>query len=145
MPNGINEALFAAQKAMPQIQKDKINPHFGNRYVGLESVLEAVLPVLQEQDILMTQALSTLAPNGVPGITTRFVHVPTGEFFEDSTPLILDKQTPQALGSAITYTRRYTLLSALGLVADEDDDAESATSTPTRQPNTISGAKKAVF
>jgi hypothetical protein len=38
--------------------------------------------------------------------------------------------TPQAMGSAITYARRYSLVAFLGLVADEDDDGNAGSAPP---------------
>lgn len=41
-------------------------------------------------------------------------------------PLMMDKQTPQGQGSALTYARRYALCAMLNIAADEDDDGQSA-------------------
>ena len=131
-PTNIHQALFQAQAAMPDIQKNALNPHFKNRYVTLEELLDKVLPVLHEHDILLTQFVSNV--DGAPALTTRFTFVGEGGgFVEDIAPLVLDKHTPQAVGSAITYMRRYALMAALGLTADEDDDAEAATSKPVKK------------
>jgi len=51
-------------------------------------------------------------------------------------------KTPQATGSAITYARRYALLAALGL-ATEDDDGQTAASTPTLRSNGRSQPERA--
>ena len=58
------------------------------------------------------------------------IHVPTKEEMTFAAPLVLGKPGPQEVGSAITYMRRYTLLSILGLVGEEDDDAERAQPAP---------------
>jgi hypothetical protein len=58
--------------------------------------------------------------------------VPTGESVEDVMPLMLVKEDPQAQGSAITYARRYSLLTLLSLTADEDDDGEAARDNSTK-------------
>lgn len=114
---------------MPGIQKDSINPHFGNSYVSLDRVLDIVLPVLHARRILLLQLPANI--DGRPALTTSFIHIDEKGIHtsvESTTPLVLDKETPQAFGSALTYTKRYALLSSLGLTADEDDDAEEATS-----------------
>lgn len=121
----LTEALLKAQKEVPDLQKNAINPHFGNRYISLDSLMEQVLPILQENDLLLTQAPTEI--DGGPALLTRFTHVPSGECVEATMPLILDRQNAQGLGSAITYARRYALMSWLSLVADEDDDANAAT------------------
>ena len=118
-------ALFAAQGAMPDLQKNAINPHFKNTYITLDSLLERVLPVLRDNFLMLTQIPDNSGSH--PSLRTTITHVPTGESLEGNCPLVLDRDTPQAVGSAITYMRRYSLMSILGLVADEDDDAEAAT------------------
>lgn len=117
--------LLDVQANCPTLGFDAKNPHFKNSYVTLGKVLETVLPLLQERGVLLTQPLSN-TPFG-PAIYTRFTDTETGEVIEDAVPLVLEKDSPQAAGSAITYFRRYGILSGLGLVGDEDDDAESAT------------------
>jgi len=42
------------------------------------------------------------------------------------TPFIVEKQSPQAVGSALTYYRRYGILLLLNLVGEADDDGEKA-------------------
>lgn len=123
-PKSLTEALLKTQKEMPDLQKNAINPHFGNRYISLDSLMEQVLPVLQANDLLLTQAPTEV--DGGAALLTRFTHVPTGESVEATMPLILDRQNAQGLGSALTYARRYALMAWLGLVADEDDDANGA-------------------
>lgn len=119
------EKLLEVQKGCPTLGFDASNPHFKNRYITLGKVLEIVLPLLQQQGVFLSQPLG-LGPNG-PVQITRFVDVETGETYEEAAPLVLEKQSPQAVGSASTYYKRYAVLSALGLVGDEDDDAEQAT------------------
>jgi hypothetical protein len=68
-----------------------------------------------------------VSPVGItPALRTRLTHVPTAEYEEDSMPLSAGKETPQGQGSAITYARRYSLMAALNIVADKDDDANAA-------------------
>ena len=119
------EALLAVQKSAPKIQKDAINPHFKNKYISLDKLVPQILPVLNEEGLILTQ-LPTGDEQGNPALTTRITFAATGECIEATLPLILDKQNSQGVGSALTYARRYALLSFLGLVADEDDDGERA-------------------
>lgn len=123
-------ALLAAQREIPSLVKSAENPHFGSKYIPLEAVIEAVVPVLQKHGILLMQNLS--ASLSGPALTTVFQY--GGESSSYTVPLILEKQTPQAVGSAITYMRRYAILSALALVADADDDAEAAMTRTAKTP-----------
>lgn len=125
----LSSKLLEVQAECPTLGFDASNPHFKNKYVTLGKVLETVLPLLQSKGILLTQFLSTVYGTSDPALNTRFRDTETGELYDETVPLVLEKQTPQALGSAITYFRRYAILSALGLVGDEDDDAEAATSS----------------
>lgn len=99
--------------------------------------MEQVLPVLRDQEVLFMQPLSAVGSE--PAIVTRFTHVPTQETLEFTSPLVLGSIKPQEWGSSITYARRYALLTALGLVADADDDAEAATPRPKRVDVKIEG------
>jgi hypothetical protein len=151
VPKTLNEALLAVQKSAPALQKDAINPHFKNRYISLDSLMPQILPVLNENGLVLAQLPSYIGhDNPVPALTTRITHALTGESFEATMPLILDKQNAQGQGSALTYAKRYALLSTLGLVADTDDDGAAASTrevevvnkrkTATKKaPETISG------
>lgn len=52
----------------------------------------------------------------------------SGQYIEyDPIYMKPDKQTPQAIGSAITYSKRYSLSAVFGITSDEDDDGNQAT------------------
>lgn len=122
----LSEKLLEVQQELHgKLVFDSSNPHYKNEYLSLGGITDALLPVLQGKGILLTQFLAQTF-HGLPAITTRFTLVENGEEIEATVPLVLAKDDPQAAGSAITYFRRYSILSALGLVADEDDDANGA-------------------
>jgi hypothetical protein len=82
---------------------------------------------------------------GEPGSTdvlifTTILHE-SGQFITLAPLRMAAGTTPQATGSAITYGRRYALLAALGLAA-EDDDGQSAASTPTLRSQSRSQSKR---
>jgi ERF superfamily len=87
-----------------------------------------ILPLLNENGLVLTQEPSFVTYDGnvQPTLVTRLVHVATDEVQRSEMLLMLDKNTAQGLGSAITYARRYSILSILGLVADVDDDGNQA-------------------
>lgn len=121
---------------MPGIQKDSVNPHYKNTYVSLEKLMEVVLPALNENNLVLLQLPTNV--DGKPALRTQLLYEPTGESIEDTMLLILDRDNPQGQGSAITYARRYSLMSILGLVADEDDDGESASGNESTEAATES-------
>lgn len=126
----IYSALFDIQKqGIEGLTKDSTNPHFKNTYISLGKLIDTVAPILTDAGILLIQQPTTV--DGAPALRTVLYHTESGTSVEDTTPLMLEKDNPQGLGSAITYQRRYSLMSVLGLVADEDDDGNAA-SRPTR-------------
>lgn len=120
----LHQALAKAQSEMPLVKKTESNPFFKSKYAGLPSVLEVILPILHKNDLYMSQ--SPINEGDKVGVRTRIVHAPTGEMLEDSFTMTLSKNDPQGAGSAITYARRYALVSMLGLNVDEDDDGNVA-------------------
>ncbi len=140
------DKLLDLQQNPPQLLKDAVNPHFGNDYISLGAVLEAVVPELTSRGLVLTQAMTYLDSNGtiVPALQTRLTEAETDEFISNVTPLVLEKESPQAVGSAITYFRRYGILTLLGFNADADDDAEATKGTVSKSKSTSgqSGQKR---
>lgn len=117
------EALAKAQGEMGAAKKGKTNPHFRSRYADLASVWEAIREPLAENGLSVVQQTST-SRDGVRVLTT-LMHA-SGEWVRDSCWLPVTQQTPQAYGSALTYARRYSLASVVGVCSEEDDDANAA-------------------
>lgn len=113
------QALAAAIADMPDPKKNAKNPHFNNRFADLGQVLECVREPLANHGLLMTQTCDG------PVLITRVWHPKSGQWIESRMTLVLDKQTAQAQGSAITYARRYALKALFGMV-DVDDDGSAA-------------------
>ena len=122
-------ALLAAQKEMKNPAFDSMNPHFKSKFASLSAVREAVLPILLKHGLVLTQFPK--GSDGAAGCVNRLLHT-SGEWLEEDCLLPLDKNNAQGAGSAITYSRRYSLQSIAGVVADEDDDANAA-SAPVAQ------------
>lgn len=122
----INELASALNKAQAELQsakKDANNPFFKSKYADLTSVWEAARPVLAKNGLSVAQTV------GLTGLTTILMHS-SGQYIEDTMPIVVAKQNdPQALGSAITYARRYALAAIVGVVAD-DDDGNAAAAKP---------------
>lgn len=119
----IAPALLAAQAEIKSALKDSTNPHFKNRYADLESVIAAVKPSLNKHGIVYLQPASE-SEDGRLHLTTRLLHE-SGEWMESTAVCPLPKADPQGFGSAMTYLRRYSLASFIG-VAQSDDDGEGA-------------------
>ena len=129
-------ALAKAQGNMRSAKKDGLNTHFGNRYASLSNLLEAATPALSANGLSVVQASESVREDGAPPVgivTTRLLHS-SGEWIESTLAVPLAASLSyQELGKALTYLRRYSLASMVGITSDEDDDGETdarARSTP---------------
>lgn len=129
--------FIAAQAEMPNPKKDAVNPHFNNKFASLESVLSAGVPILNKHGFALAQQVTSI--DGLPALKTQLIHK-SGRVIEDTMLLLLQSNTPQAQGSALTYARRYALMALLGMAA-EDDDGQAATSPAqnTQAPGPVTG------
>jgi hypothetical protein len=129
-------ALVEAQKEMQNPAFDSTNPHFKNRFASLAAVREVVIPVLNKHGLSLSQWPISMVEGGC-GCVNLLMHA-SGEWIEEVLTLPLDKNNAQGAGSAITYARRYSLQAIAGVVADEDDDANAA-STPAKKKASENG------
>lgn len=125
----IASAYVAAFAEIEGAVKDAKNPHLKSKYADLPSVIAAIKPALIKHGLAFTQPCEP-SPNGV---TVRTVlHHGTGETLDLGGLFVpANKQDAQGFGSALTYARRYSLLSAFG-VPTEDDDGHSASASMNR-------------
>ena len=133
--DSIAELASALSKAQGQIKPakmDKVNPFFKSNYASLGSVWDVCRKPLAENGLSIVQ--SPIAPLGdlnAIGLTTRLFHE-SGEYLEDTMYITMEesKNNAQAAGKIITYLRRYALSAMLGIVADEDTDANGEAKAP---------------
>ena len=121
--SGIAKAFVQAQKEFAPALKTSTNPHFKSNYVDLSGCIEAVIDALHNHGIALMQKTHE-CDTGVK-LETIFVHESGEQMTGGLLHVPADKNTPQGYGSALTYARRYSLMSACG-IAPEDDDAEFA-------------------
>jgi hypothetical protein len=125
MSDSLNElatALSKAQALMEPATKDQSNPFFKSNYADLASVWKACRGPLSANGLSVTQLASTDGPKVT--IITMLLHS-SGQYISSELSMQADKITPQGIGSAITYARRYALSAIVGISA-EDDDGNSA-------------------
>lgn len=115
-------AFALAQQEMENAAKDAVNPHFRSKYATLEAVREATLGALNKHGFIVLQRI-TVDGNGQRSVNTKLMHV--GGYQEEAWYPI-PEGTPQQVGSAITYARRYSWSAICGIAAEEDDDANEA-------------------
>jgi hypothetical protein len=116
-------ALVKAQTDMGNAVKGASNPFFKSKYADLNAIREACLPGLNANGITVLQPTTVL--DGKLYVETLLLHE-SGEFISGVYEVVVGKQNdPQSLGSAISYSRRYSLQSMVNIGAD-DDDGEKA-------------------
>jgi hypothetical protein len=128
----IYQKLHLAKQSMGKVIKNATNPHFKRSYADINSIIETVEPILLDCGLLLIQPIKD------DKVYTIIVDIENGDRFESfmTLPPITDAQK---LGSAVTYFRRYTLVSLLSLQA-VDDDGETASKAPKAKP-TLDGER----
>ena len=117
--NELYKALASAQAVLGRADKDGKNPHYRSRYATLTSVIEAVRPVFAEHGLSIMQ--HPHHNDGMVQLTTIIGHA-SGQWTRSVCSVPIGKRNDShALGSAISYLRRYALASVACLVQDDDD------------------------
>lgn len=129
--NELAGALAKVQATAPTVVKDKtakIQPKNGGEYrysyADLGSVWEAIRKPLADNGLSVAQFPET-TDNGNVIVETILMHT-SGQWLSSALVTRPRDDTPQSIGSAITYLRRYALSAMVGVVADEDDDGAAA-------------------
>lgn len=123
-------ALAAAQMKMGKALKSANNPHFKSKYADLASVVDACMPALNECGIAVIQP--TTDDDSGRYVETILIHGESGEMLKCRVPLIVSKNDMQGYGSAVTYARRYGLMSMAGIAPEDDDGNAAAKAAPTK-------------
>lgn len=121
--NELFSALSKAQSSILSAKKDSTNPFFKSKFADLASVWDAIRKPLTDNGLCIIQTCE--GQIGAMFIITWLGHS-SGQWMKSRCPLNPAKNDPQSLGSVITYMKRYALSAIVGVVADEDDDAEIA-------------------
>ena len=131
--NALAAALAAAQGKIENASKDSANPYFRSRYADLASIWDAIRGPLSEHGLAVVQPVRVEGSSVT--VTTLLAHA-SGQWISSDLTMTAQRQmkdgggwekldSPQAIGSCITYARRYALAAMAG-VAPEDDDGEGA-------------------
>jgi hypothetical protein len=118
--------MAKAQGEMEGAAKANVNPHFKSKYADLASVWDACRAPLAKNGLSVLQPVRADGPSVT--VTTILAHS-SGEWIEESLTMTAAQNTPQGVGSAITYGRRYGLSAMVG-IAPEDDDGNAASAQP---------------
>ncbi len=123
--------LLKVQEEISPIKKSSDNPFFKSKYFDINQLLETVKPVLTKNKLVLIQPLEEV--NGLPAIKTVIIDSETGDSLSSIHP-IPTVNDAQKMGSAITYFRRYSLQSLLGLQAEDDDGNKASGKAPAKKP-----------
>jgi hypothetical protein len=123
----IYKKIHEAKKEIGIVKKNAKNPHFKNTYADLNALIEAVEPILLEKGLILLQPIKE------GKVFTQIIDIDNGEMIESSIDLS-PNLTAQALGSQITYFRRYQISSILSLQASDDDGQLASQPQPKQLP-----------
>ncbi len=115
--------LMKAKQQIGSVKKDSKNPFHKSNYASLNAYIDASETHLMENGLILVQA-----GNGSfsePMIVATLTHPESGQWIKSYLPILNPKQDSQGLGASVTYMRRYSIATLLGLVS-EDDDGETA-------------------
>lgn len=149
----LSKALFKFHSIVEKITRDGKNPAFKrggkeSKYATLSNIQDAIRQPLQEAGLIYVQV-----PEMDNTLVTILIHPETGEYIQGVYDIKPTTTTPQSMGSAITYARRYALGAILGLNIDDDDDddgneasgtGKQATKNSTVDANTLQSWKDEV-
>lgn len=120
--NKYSNKLLEFQKKVSAISKDSVNPFFKSKYFDVNTVIDTIKPILNEVGLVVTQALSVLEGKNILETLVK-----DGQsIIADSQVLVPEIADIQKFGAALTYLRRYALVSLLLLQGEEDDDGNGA-------------------
>ena len=114
------KALAEFQQEVPTIHED--TKGYNYTYANLGQIFKVIKPLLKKHGLGFTQLLDGT------DLKTIIYHIKSGETLESSvflpTATMKGMNVYQSNGSAITYYRRYSLSTALGLITDKDIDSK---------------------
>jgi len=131
--NELFSALSKAQESIKNAQKEGYNPMFRSNYTTVTSVLDAVRPAY-------VLGISIMQMPEMDKLITRVGHS-SGQWLEIETPLFVGEpkgmSKMQAYGNAVTYARRYALVSLFGIGQEDNDGNDGNHNEPTQKKETL--------
>lgn len=100
-------------------------------YATLADSIDAVTKALTDNEIAVIQPVAS--SRGTITVTTILAHS-SGEWMSSSLSMPVKEEKAQAVGSAITYARRYSLQAFVGIAPEDDDGAEARDNPPSDEP-----------
>ncbi len=127
--NELFDALSAAQGELTDPEKNKTaeirssKGSYSYNYADIADVLGAARPVLSKHGLCVIQA--TVLEGDHITLRTRLAHK-SGQWMESDYPVCSRNGDHKSMGGAMTYARRYSFSSLIGIAAVDDIDGEGA-------------------
>jgi ERF superfamily len=139
-----SESVGALASALAKAQAELVNPEKSLtatirvvapgegertfRYASLSSGLDIVRKTLGQHEIATVQTTAIDQASGIVNLTTVLAHA-SGEWIASDWPVcpIAEMASPQRMGAALTYARRYALFTLVGIAGEDDLDAPDMT------------------
>lgn len=118
----LHQKLHKAKLAIGKVVKNAQSHH--SKYADLNAIMDVVEPILLENGLLLLQPIQGQQ------VCTQIIDIESGASVDSCIDLPTNT-TPQTMGSAITYYRRYTLQACLSLQAVDDDGQAASKEQPT--------------
>jgi len=128
--SNLAQGLIQFQSVQVAITRDAQGYNY--KYSSLANIWDAIRKPLTDCGLGVIQITKT-SEDGNPIIVTILIHE-SGEYIEGELTLRPAKDDSQALGSALTYGRRYALLAICGLASEDTEDDGVAASGPKKKP-----------
>ncbi|HHT9145518.1 MAG TPA: ERF family protein [Candidatus Wunengus sp. YC61] len=139
--NEISKAFIEFQKEMPEIKLDstvkvktKTGGEYKFKYATLANIFKHVLPVLSKNGLGITQTFQEVSSGTC--LVTILIHT-SGQSWASAISIDVTSGTMQEIGSRISYLKRYEAAAILGIVAEEDDDANIASGNTYRREDKL--------
>jgi ERF superfamily len=131
--NELAAALALAQGEIAHAKKESENPHFKHRYADLASIWDACRVALTKRGLSIVQSPRLIAGGDLwlVEVETTLLHQ-SGQSLSDILAVPVNPASAQAVGSAITYARRYALASFVGVAPEDDDMTAGSGARPAR-------------
>ena len=125
-------ALSKTQSILKGAIKDSSNSFFKNKYADLASVWDACREPLAANGLSVVQMPCNDTPDSV-ALETILMHT-SGQWISSVFSMPVSKHDAQAVGSAITYARRYALAAVVGIAPEDDDGNLASGKSETAKP-----------
>ena len=129
----INEAIFKTWKELPSWIKNQSDGNRG-KYASFKDIIVTIKPVAEANDLHVSPSSESLRQlNDASGkghvlpVSCLIVHIPTGGWKLTTIDMPAGRFDSQAVGSALTYGKRYSTLASFGIATDDSDDDGEAT------------------